>query len=78
MDAIVTPAQVEKHPFQVDPKDHAETPFEAYRDLEPILHRLALSLGKTKSTLRIYDPFYCAGRFVWYTFNFNMYFPSVS
>ncbi len=36
-----------------DEKDHAETPFEAYRDLEPLLYRLAVLLGRTKATLRV-------------------------
>ncbi len=30
----------------VDPRDHAETPFEAYRDVEPILSELANVLRK--------------------------------
>ena len=43
-------------PFDVDPTDHCETPFEAYRDIEPFLFALALKLGKPKERLRIYDP----------------------
>ncbi|GAX73315.1 hypothetical protein CEUSTIGMA_g769.t1 [Chlamydomonas eustigma] len=53
---------IQEHVFTViDDRDHAETPLEAYRDLEPILFRLATLLGKTKNTLKIYDPYYCAG-----------------
>ena len=29
--AVETPAVASSHPFEVDPSDHAETPFEAYR-----------------------------------------------
>lgn len=44
-----------KHAFKVDdPRDHAETPFEAYRDVEPLLFRLAQQLGTPKESLRIY------------------------
>ncbi|KAG1669685.1 hypothetical protein FOA52_002069 [Chlamydomonas sp. UWO 241] len=56
------PASLPKHTFEVgDPRDHAETPFEAYRDLEPLLFRLAGLQGRTKATLRVYDPYFCAG-----------------
>ena len=58
----VTPSELPVHKFEVlDPGDHAETPFVAYSHIEPLLFRLALALGKKKSELRIYDPFYCAG-----------------
>ena len=53
-----------KFPYQVDPSDHAETPAEAYADVAPMLEQLALALGKTKATVRIYDPYYCDGRVV--------------
>lgn len=63
--AVVTPAAPPEYAFAVDDaRDHAETPFEAYRDLEPLLFRVATALGKTKATLRIYDPFFCAGSVV--------------
>ena len=48
-------------PYDADPSDHAETPDEAYADVAPLLERLAQSLGKTKETVRIYDPYYCNG-----------------
>ncbi len=35
-----------------------------YRDVADVLHQLALRLGKTNSTLRIYDPYYCEGSVV--------------
>ena len=50
-----------EYPFEADDADHAETPVEAYRDIAPVLARLAEALGKTKATLRVYDPYYCAG-----------------
>ncbi|KAI8474257.1 MAG: hypothetical protein J3K34DRAFT_145652 [Monoraphidium minutum] len=53
-----------KHPFETDPGDHAETPFEAYQHVEPLLARLATRLGTTKAELKVYDPFYCEGRMV--------------
>ena len=61
LQAVVTPVTASPHPFVCDARDHAETPFEAFRDVEPLLFRLALALGKTKATLRILDPFYCEG-----------------
>ena len=62
--AIVTPQAAVAHPFESLPEDAAETPFESYRDVEPLLFRLATALGKTKATLKIYDPFYAAGSVV--------------
>ncbi|KAJ1621889.1 hypothetical protein T492DRAFT_1066349 [Pavlovales sp. CCMP2436] len=50
--------------FDADPTDHCETPFKAYRDIEPILFRLAQALRRTKGELRIYDPYYCEGSVV--------------
>ena len=32
-----------------------------YRDIADVLHQLALHLGKTNASLRIYDPYYCEG-----------------
>jgi hypothetical protein len=62
LSAVITPAAAPARLFTAsDPRDDAETPFEAYRDLEPFLFRLATALGKTKATLRIYDPYFCAG-----------------
>lgn len=39
--------------------DHCETPFEAYRDIEPLLFQLAVRLKKTKAELMLYDPYFC-------------------
>jgi hypothetical protein len=50
-----------KHPFQANPDDHCESPEEAYADAAPLLDALAARLGRTRATLRIYDPYFCAG-----------------
>ena len=50
-----------RYSFQVDDTDHCETPLQAYRDALDVLDRLAKSLNKKRSTLRIYDPYYCDG-----------------
>jgi hypothetical protein len=49
-------------PYKTDDLDHAETPFEAYQDIAPILKHLCHALGKTPKTLKIYDPYYCGGK----------------
>jgi hypothetical protein len=49
------------HPFQTEPGDHAETPFEAYQHIEPLLGRVARRLNVDKASLKIYDPYYCEG-----------------
>lgn len=40
--------------------DHAETPLVAYQHIAVLLERVARSIGKRPSRLRIYDPYYCA------------------
>jgi hypothetical protein len=60
--ASITPSTLPVHAFTVsDPRDHAETPLAAYEHLEPLLFKLCGALGKSKASLVIYDPFYCAG-----------------
>jgi hypothetical protein len=63
------------HPFEVDDSDHCETPLKAYQDLIVLLDRLldgnadeSTADGnnnrfnrKPRSSLRIYDPYYCDG-----------------
>lgn len=49
------------HPFDANMDDHCESPLEAYKDVAPVLRRLATKLGKKPSELRIYDPYFCAG-----------------
>jgi hypothetical protein len=50
-----------EHPFNADSADHCETPPQAYKDVAPLLDLLATTLGKTRATLRIFDPYFCAG-----------------
>eukprot|EP00980_Cylindrotheca_fusiformis_P016162 scaffold4805_cov136-Cylindrotheca_fusiformis.AAC.17 len=56
-----SPERRPQYSFQVDDTDHCETPMDAYRDLLDVLDRLAKSLGKTRSNLKIYDPYFCDG-----------------
>ncbi|CAE8590786.1 unnamed protein product, partial [Polarella glacialis] len=49
-------------PFDPDPADHCETPLEAYRELKPVLTKLAAVLGKSPEELRTFDPYFCTGR----------------
>ena len=50
-----------KHPFPADRHDHCETSLGAYQDIAPFLDLVALQLGKNRSTLSIFDPYFCAG-----------------
>jgi len=50
-----------QHPFEADELDHCETPLEAYEDISLLLALVAKSLGKSRRTLSIYDPYYCNG-----------------
>jgi len=61
-----SPAKMQKpagmqHPFITDYNDHFETSLDAYKDIAPLLDLYAAKLGKSRATLRIYDPYYCAG-----------------
>lgn len=49
------------HPFAADESDHCETSLAAYRDVVPLLDKIASSMGKNRSSLSLYDPYYCAG-----------------
>lgn len=51
-------------PYKTDEDDHCETPLQAYSDIQSILDALCKSLGKSKSSLKIYDPYYCNGSVV--------------
>jgi hypothetical protein len=50
-----------KHPFATDYNDHFETPLQAVADLLPALDALCAHLGRSRATLRVWDPFFCAG-----------------
>ena len=54
------------HPFKADYNDHFETSLQAYTDIAPLLDLYAAKLGKTRKTLVIYDPYFCAGSTVSY------------
>lgn len=60
---VTSVASTVEFPFNIkpSPEDHCETPLSAYKDITPILKFIARSLNKTPSTLRIWDPYYCAG-----------------
>jgi len=47
--------------FKVDEADHCETPIAAYQDIVDVLDKLASSLNKSRSSLIIYDPYFCDG-----------------
>ena len=47
-------------PYKTDEDDHCETPLQAYADIQSILD----ALGKSKSSLKIYDPYFCNGSVV--------------
>jgi len=53
-----------EHSFEVDPDDHCETPPEAYGDIVNALEFIANALNKSKHSLKIYDPYFCAGAVV--------------
>ena len=47
--------------FNPDDSDHCETPLEAYEDIANYLEQLAIEMLKSKTELRIYDPYFCEG-----------------
>ncbi|KAL7447190.1 hypothetical protein ACHAXM_011182 [Skeletonema potamos] len=51
-------------PYKTDEDDHCETPLQAYTDIQSILDALCKSMGKSKSSLKIYDPYFCNGSVV--------------
>ena len=58
-----TPA-AQLFPYDTNEDDHCETPFQAYADIAPLLDALCKSMGKSKSELKIYDPYFCNGSVV--------------
>lgn len=52
---------LESLPYSTEPDDHCESPPEAYQDIAAVLDLIASAIGKTRATLRIYDPYFCAG-----------------
>lgn len=57
----IPPESASALPFQTDDADHAETPLNAYKDIVILLDVFARNINKTRTTLRIYDPYYCDG-----------------
>ncbi|GBG27129.1 Hypothetical Protein FCC1311_033522 [Hondaea fermentalgiana] len=57
-----TPSSANTFPFPTDESDHCETPKEAFQDLAALLDAVATKLQKSRADLKIYDPYYCAGR----------------
>lgn len=51
-------------PYDTNEDDHCETPAQAYVDIQSILDALCKSIGKSKSSLKIYDPYFCNGSVV--------------
>lgn len=52
------------YPYKVVNDDHCETPLEAYKDIDDIIATYAVSIGKQRSDVSIYDPYYCEGSMV--------------
>jgi hypothetical protein len=50
------------YPFQTDSDDHCETPIEAYCDISVFLESVGKSLGKSKESIIVYDPYFCEGK----------------
>ena len=48
-------------PFAAVADDHCETAYEALADASLVLAALARAMGRAPASLRLYDPFYCAG-----------------
>ena len=52
------------YPYKVINDDHCETPLEAYQDIDDIIATYAISIGKHRSNVSIYDPYYCEGHMI--------------
>jgi hypothetical protein len=61
--ALKSRATSQSLPFIADSDDHCETSHVAYMHVAPILSYIATRIGRecSSSTLKIYDPYYCAG-----------------
>jgi len=51
--------EAEEYSYVTDDADHCETPLDAYEHIAVLLDRVMS--GKARSSLRIYDPYYCEG-----------------
>jgi hypothetical protein len=52
------------HPFKADFCDHFETSCLAYEHVKPVLDGMCEKLGRKKSELLLYDPYFCSGTVV--------------
>ena len=52
------------YPYKVVNDDHCETPLESYKDIDDIIATYAISIGKQRSDVSIYDPYYCEGSMI--------------
>eukprot|EP00960_Hanusia_phi_P065977 766272-Hanusia_phi.AAC.4 len=52
---------IHNHPFPTEYGDHFETSKVAIHDISPLLEQFAKLCGKQKSSLAVYDPYYCDG-----------------
>ena len=50
-----------KYPFNVDSDHHYETSLRTYQRIASFLDLVASQLGKNRSMLSIFDPYFCAG-----------------
>ena len=53
-----------EYPYEVDKTDHCETSQRAYEDICEVLEMVASKLGKSRETIKIYDPYYCNGKVI--------------
>ena len=53
-----------KHNFNSVSRDHYETPYCAYQDIELVLNKICEILNTTPLKLKLYDPYFCNGRVV--------------
>lgn len=62
---IVEEKEENIYPYEVLDDDHCESPFEAYRDIAPLLNALFSTIKGNlpeKTSLSIYDPYFCEGQ----------------
>lgn len=55
-----------KYRFPVDYNDCFETPMIAYQDISIVIDLMAKSLGKSRNSIILYDPYYCQGNTIKY------------
>lgn len=53
-----------EYSFPAEDDDHCETPLKAYEDIASIIRFYALTINKSPTEVKIYDPYFCEGRVV--------------